>query len=133
MKHFILFVLCGIISLLKLMAAPDEDGIVIENDEIRLVLTQDARAHSLIHKPSGEECLIAGSNAPVFALTEYRPYDPENMLTYVAKSTTYPASKVVRKGDTLFVDFDRIAYTAIITLNITPYYIGFNLIQLDYS
>lgn len=117
---------------MNLLASSHEQDIVIENDEIKLTLTSDAKARSLLHKPSGQECLVEGSNAPVFALTEYRPYDAENMLTYVAKSTTFPANKVVRKGDSLFVNFDRIEYTAVIELNVTPHYIGFNLKRLEY-
>src|SRR5690554_3834630 len=131
-KYHILGTLCGLVFSLHLLASSHEQDIVIENDEIRLTLTSDAKARSLLHKPSGQECLVEGSNAPVFALTEYRPYDAENMLTYVAKSTTFPANKVVRKGDSLFVNFDRIEYTAVIELNVTPHYIGFNLKRLEY-
>lgn len=132
LKNILFFCLCVLFSLQTLFASPDEN-IIIENEEFRLTLDQNAQAISLMHKSSGEECLVKGNNAPVFALTEYRPYDAENMLTYVAKSTTYPANKVVRKGNLLKVNFDRIAYTATINLNITPYYIGFKLTNLEYT
>ena len=117
----------------RLVALPGGQDVVIENDEVRLTLTADGKTRGLLHKPTGQECLVQGFSAPVFGLTEYRPYDPENMLTYVAKTTTFPANKVVREGDTLFVNFDRLDYTAVIALNITPYYIGFTLARLDYT
>jgi hypothetical protein len=128
-----LSILCVLAVTTRLVAQPVGQDVVIENDEVRLTLTADGKARGLLHKPTGQECLVQGSSAPVFALTEYRPYDPENMLTYVAKTTTFPANKVVREGDSLFVNFDRLDYTAVIALNITPHYIGFTLARLDYT
>jgi len=110
-----------------------EEEIIIENTEICLILSTDGKALSLIHKSSGEECLVKNVKSPVFALTEYCPYDSENFLTYIARATTYPANKVVREGDKLNVNFERIAYTATILLNITPEYIGLKLTELDYD
>lgn len=117
----------------QVSASEGEKNIVIENAEMRLIISSDGKPVSLIHKPSGEECLQTGLKFPVFALTEYRPYDSENMLTYIARSTTYPANKIVKEGNLLKVTFDRITYTATIELNIKPEYIGFKLIKLDYD
>lgn len=106
--------------------------IVIENGEMRLVLGTDGRAISLKYKPTGEECLEKGTDTPVFALTEYRPYDNELFLTYPAKSRTFAADTIIRVGNELKVGFEQIAYTATIALNITDDYIGFTLRSLDY-
>lgn len=122
---------CLLFSIQTLIAS--NNNIVIENEEFQLIITSEAKPVSLIHKPSGKECLVKGTDVPIFALTEYRPYDAENMLTYVAKQTNYPANKVVREEDLLKVNFERIAYTAIIKLKITPYYIEFRLIDLEYT
>ncbi len=108
-------------------------GIVIENAEMRLVLGSNGKAISLKHKPTGQECLEKGVDAPVFALTEYRPYDNELFLTYPAKSRTFAADSLRLEGNELKVGFEQIAYTATIALNITDDYIGFNLKALDYQ
>jgi len=36
---------------------PDKNDIIIENSEFRLIIGRDARAVSLLHKPTGQECL----------------------------------------------------------------------------
>lgn len=107
--------------------------LVIENVEMRLVLSTTGKAVSLIHKPTGQECLEQGTNMPVFALTEYRPYDNELFLTYPAKPRTFAADTVIRTGDELKIGFEKIAYTATVSLNITDDYIGFKLTKLDYE
>lgn len=111
----------------------DLRDIVIENDEMKLVISHAAIPVSLLHKPTGEECLYTGANIPFCAITEYRPYDNELFLTYPAKSRTFAANKVWREGDLLKVEFEQIAYTATIRLNITDDYIGFKLTHLDYN
>ena len=117
----------------NLHASQEDKNIIIENAEMRLVIGSDGKAVSLLHKPSGEECLEVGVRSPIMTLTEYRPYDSENMLTYVARSTAFPANEITREGNKLKVKFDRIAYTATITLDIQPEYIGFTLTGLDYE
>lgn len=107
--------------------------IVIENAEMRLILGSNGRAISLKHKSTGQECLEKGTDTPVFALTEYRPYDNELFLTYPAKSRTFAADSIKRIGNELKVGFEQIAYTATIALNITNGYIGFSLKSLDYQ
>ncbi len=107
--------------------------IVIENAEMALTLSSDGKPLSLIHKPSGQECLEKGTNLPVFALTEHRPYDNELFLTYPAKPRTFAADTLWREGNQLKVGFHEIAYTATITLSITDNYIGFQLTGLDYE
>ncbi len=109
------------------------ENIRIENSEMCLTVSPTGRAVSLIHKPTGQECLDTEADIPICALTEYRPYDNELFLTYPAKSKTFGANKVRRVGDQLKVNFDLIAYTATIQLNITDDYIGFKLVNLDYE
>ncbi|MCK3685734.1 hypothetical protein [Maribellus sp. YY47] len=107
--------------------------VVIENAEMALTLSSDGKAVSLVHKPTKQECLEKRTDTPVFALTEYRPYDNELFLTYPAKPRTFAADTLWREGDRLKVGFQEIAYTATITLNITDDYIGFQLTDLDYE
>ncbi len=107
--------------------------VIIENEEMKLVISTEAIPLSLVHKPTGQECLYAGANIPFCAITEYRPYDNELFLTYPAKSRTFSANKAWLEEDLLKVEFEQIAYTATIKLNITDDYIGFKLTQLDYN
>jgi len=110
-----------------------EPDIVIENVEMRLLISPDGKAISLKHKPTGQECLQKGAEMPICTLTEYRPYDNELFLIYPAKARTFGANKAWRNGDTLKVKFEEIAYTASIALTVTDDYIGFQLTGLDYE
>jgi hypothetical protein len=122
-------------ALLSLPALPAraQNPVVVENSEIRLEISPSGVATSLIHKPSGQECLDTANPMPLCTLTEHRPYDNELFLTYPAKPKTFGANRVERSGNTLRVGFELIAYTAIITLDVTDDYIGFTLTGLDYE
>lgn len=127
---FFLLVVC--LPLFSSQYDKDKD-VIIENAEMRLVISSNGRAISLKHKPTGQECLHKGANIPISAITEYRPYDNELFLTYPAKERTFGANKVWREGNDLKVKFEQIAYTATISLSITDDYIGFKLTRLDYE
>ena len=72
------------------IAMPNEqkenNDVVIENAEMRLIISNDGKARSLIHKATGEECLITNADVPLCAITQYRPYDNENFLQSHAPS-----------------------------------------------
>ena len=61
-------------------------GIVLENAEMRLVIGENGQAKSLVHKATGQECLVKGANVPMFTVTQYRPYDNELQLAYITRS-----------------------------------------------
>ncbi|MEN8228842.1 MAG: hypothetical protein ABFS38_11870 [Bacteroidota bacterium] len=107
--------------------------IVIENAEMRLVLGSDGTARSLIHKTSGQECLMKGVHIPAFSITQDMPYDNEIKLTYPAKRKTFGADSLYRDGDNLIVSFELTDYEAIISLNITDDYFGFTLEKMKYK
>ena len=112
----------------------DTSLVVIENAEMRLILSSKAKAISLLHKTTGQECLdTTAEKSAVFAITEYRPYDNERFLIYPAKTTSHAANSVKREGNNLIVGFDHLSYTATIELNITDHYIGFKLKDLKYD
>ena len=58
-------------------ACKETGGIVLENDQFRLVIGSNAVAESLILKATGEECLMQGENMPIFSVTQDRPYHNE--------------------------------------------------------
>ena len=112
----------------------DTSLVVIENAEMRLILSSKAKAISLLHKTTGQECLdTTAEKSAVFAITEYRPYDNERFLIYPAKTTSHAANSVKREGNNLIVGFDHLSYTATIELIITDHYIGFQLKDLKYD
>ncbi len=108
------------------------DDIVIENKEMRLVIGADGKALSLIHKATGEECLVQDTGVPLCSITQYRPYDNENFLMFPAKPRVFPSNKIERRGNELYVEFQDTYDIAIIELNITDHYIGFSLKDIDY-
>lgn len=101
--------------------------IVIENEQFKLVVGNDAIAKSLVLKSSGEECLMPGENIAVFSVTQERPYHNEIKLGHPNKKMTFQANAVYREGDKLIVGFDLIPYEAIIRIKETPAYVGFSL------
>lgn len=110
----------------------DNQDVIIENAEMRLVLSKDGKARSLIHKATGEECLVADADVPLCAITQYRPYDNENFLMFPAKPRTFPSNKIERSGDELRIEFQDTYDIAFIELNVTDSYIGFTLKRIDY-
>ena len=102
-------------------------GIAIENKEFRLVVGEDGIAQSLVHKASGQECLLPGAQTPAFSVTQDRPYENELQLRYPAKRKTFPANSVRREGDRLIVNFELVDHEVVIRLRISDSYIGFTL------
>ena len=113
-------------------AVAETKDIVLENKELLLVIAENGQAQSLIHKPSGQECLAVGMDVPMFTATQCRPYDNELQLAYPAKVTSFPAEAVRRNGDRLVVTFAHVGFEATIGLKITESYIGFTLEKLEY-
>jgi len=111
----------------------ENTDIVIENAEMRLTFGNNGSAKSLIHKATGQECLMKGVDLPAFSITQDMPYDNEIKLTYPAKSKTFEADSLYRKGDNLIVSFELTDYEAVVNLNITDDYIGFTLEGMRYK
>jgi hypothetical protein len=115
------------------VSAIEADSIVLENPEMRLVISSSGSAQSLVHKPTGQECLAKDVAAPMFNVTQYRPYDNELQLAYPARITAFPADQVRREGDKLVVNFALVGYEALIGVTITDAYIAFRLEKLTYK
>ena len=71
--------------------------IVIENAHLRLTVGSDCIVKSLIHKASGEECLVQDQDISLFSVTQQRPYNNEVKLVYCNKRTTYQANRLRRE------------------------------------
>ncbi len=110
----------------------NEDGIAVENADLRLLLGGDGQVRSLLHKPSGQECLFAGAGAAAFSITQNRPYNNELQLKYPANPRSFAASSLRREGDRLVVRFEPLNIVATIGLRIAESYIAFALEKLDY-
>ncbi len=107
--------------------ADDEDDIVIENEQIKLIIGIDGTAKSLIFKPTNEECLRVGENISIFSVTQERPYNNEVKLAHPNKKTTYRADTIYMKDDKLIVGFETIPYEAVIKVKVEAEYIRFSL------
>lgn len=106
--------------------------ITFENQEFRLTIGEDGLVKSLVHKPSGRECLVCDEDMPVCVITQYRPYDNENFLMYPAKPRSFHSNKAWLNADTLMVEFADTYDIAKIKVDITPSYIAFDLVDRDY-
>ncbi len=103
------------------------DDIVIENDQMKLVISKDGYAKSLVSLPGQEECLLTMERVPICTITQERPYQNEIKLAYPTKETTFKANSVRRDGDKLIIGFGLIPWEAIVRLKITSSYIGFTI------
>lgn len=101
--------------------------VVIENAQMRLVITGDGMASSLVFKPSHTECLIQGKRIPVSTITEPRPYQNEIKLAYQNRKTTFKSNAVRKEGDTLIIGYELIPWEATVRVKIAADYIAFTL------
>ncbi|NLO35870.1 MAG: hypothetical protein GX112_05890 [Clostridiaceae bacterium] len=101
--------------------------LILENDQLRLVVGADCLAKSLVHKPTGEECLVAGEEIALFSVTQERPFNNEVKLAHPNKRTTFQANRLRREGDQLIVGFEITPFEAVIAVREAPEYIAFNL------
>ena len=108
-------------------------GIIIENEQMRLVVGEDCVSRSLIHKATGEECLVTDEEIALFSLTQERPYNNEVKLAHPNKRTIYQADRVRREGNKLIIGFEVIPYEAVIEIKEEPMYIGFRLDSFIYD
>ncbi len=108
------------------------DLIVLENSEMRLEIKSNGAAHSLIHKPTQQECLAKDSGETMFHVTQYRPYDNELQLAYPGKAIDFASNHVKQKDNRLIVTFESVGYEATIRVSITSAYIAFRLESLRY-
>ena len=107
--------------------------VVVENPRLRLVLSDDGHAKSLVSKATGEEMLEAGVRVPFSTITQDRAYDNEFKLMYAAKPWTLPSERIWREGDELKIRYRDEFFTAVVKLEVTDEYIGFRLARFDYE
>ena len=84
--------------------------VVVETKAFKLTINPDATAKSLMIKATGEEMLEPREGIPVFATTQIRPFNNEIRLVQQAKRTTYPANRVRREGDLIYMGFETAPY-----------------------
>ncbi len=103
------------------------NDIIIENEQVRLAISPEGFARSLLYKPLKTECLIENKRIPLCTITEDRPYQNEIKLAYPTKRTTFKANSVRKDGDRLIIGFELIPWEAVVCFKITPDYISFTL------
>jgi len=101
--------------------------VIIENNDMKLVISGDGIAKSLIYKPGNIECLIQGKKVPVSTITEPRPYQNEVKLAYPNKKTTFKSNRVRKDGDKLIIGYELIPWEATLSIKSTADYIAFTL------
>ena len=104
-----------------------EDDVIIENDELKLIIGSNAVAKSLLCKSTGEECLISNHRVPISTITQERPYNNEVKLAYPCQQMTFGANSIKKTGDKLFVGYELLDYQTIILINIKAGYVEFKL------
>jgi len=107
-----------------LYGGPD---IIIENSEMRLIISEEGYAKSLIHKATGQECLNTGESIPVF---ELKRYDRQELHLLVG-SQPLPSERVQKKGDKLIISFKNTSHVVTLHLTITDSYIGFTVDNVE--
>ncbi|MEA4889418.1 MAG: hypothetical protein VB070_08135 [Clostridiaceae bacterium] len=103
--------------------------IIIENGFFKLVIGGNCLTKSLVHKPTGEECLAVGEEIALFSVTQERPFNNEVKLAHPNKRTTFQANRVRREGNKLIVGFEITPFEAVVEIKEAPAYIGFSLVD----
>ncbi len=127
MKQILMLLLVTIAISCDNPSKKQETGIVIENEQVKLVVGEDGIVKSLLYKPAHEECLMAGKKVSISSITQDRPYNNEIKLAYPNKEMTFRANNVRLEGDKLIIGYELIPYQAVVRFQITPQYIRFSL------
>ncbi|MBR4887802.1 MAG: hypothetical protein IKU17_01520 [Clostridia bacterium] len=101
-------------------------ALILENDIICLRLGQNGTAESLLHKPTGTECL-AVHDMPLCAVTEDRPFNNELKLAHPNKRTTFQSNRFRWENGKLIVGFELIPFEAVVNVTDGGSYFGFAL------
>ena len=117
-------------------AAGPED-IIIENEEMKLIISSEGEARSLVHKPTGEECLSRDAGIPTFSLVldiNYSPYDDMHKTNLLpVGEREFAADEVFLKNNQLIARFDVIDIDLIVNVEIRPEYIHFSIEDIIYN
>jgi hypothetical protein len=109
-----------------------EGNIVLENKEMRLIIGRNGFVKSLVHLPTGQECLQTGKKVPAFTLTQHRPYDNELQLAHPAKTKTFTPDTVFWENGNLIIGFEPEKNRATVGIKITDKYIAFRIEEFNY-
>ncbi len=101
--------------------------IIIENARFRLVVGEDCVTKSLVHKKTGEELLYPGENIALFAAIQERPFQNEIKLAHPNKKTAFQGNRLRREGDKLYIGFELVPYSAVVSIKLTDSYLAFKL------
>lgn len=108
-------------------------NIILQNQQLRFEISQEAIPLSLIHKASGKELLSKECPAPLFGITQMTPYDNEWQLTMPARETYFAANSINPMGDQFEIRFEKINVVAVVSVQITDAFIGFELDSIKYD
>ncbi len=103
--------------------------LVLENNSFRLLVGADCRAKSLVHKATGQECLVTDQAIALFSVTQARPYNNEIKLAHPNKETSFQANRIRREGKRLIVGFELTPYSAVLELSEKADYLAFTLVD----
>ncbi len=108
----------------------EENDVIIENEQMRLVIGANAIVKSLLHKPSGEECLTRRISVPISAMVQPRPFQNEVKLAYPNEEMTFKANAVRKEGNRLTISYELIPDSIVVAVNIKSQYIEFKIEDL---
>ena len=103
------------------------DDIIIENEQMKLVISHKGYAKSLVCKSAGTECLVQGKNVALSTIIEPRPYQNEVKLAYPNKKTTFKSNSIRKEGDKLIIGYELIPWEATVAVKIAPAYLAFTI------
>lgn len=136
MHRFNILLLCILIMGMVGCTTNSEQSndIVIENEEMRLIISPEGMAKSLVHLPTSEECLMQNKKIPAFSLVQYDPYSDKIKASLVTLGKhEFSVDSVFRKGDNLIARFDIVDIDATIKIDFRPEYIRFSVEDFSYN
>lgn len=108
-----------------------ETSIIIENKRLRLTLSKNGIAQSLVCLHTGKELLATAEPLPFCSVTEERPYNNEIKLAHPNKWMRFSANRVRMEGNRLYVGFSLVRFEAILEVCETPDYVTFRTVGFE--
>ncbi len=104
-----------------------QNSIIFENETVYLRVGCNGIAESLLHKPTGTECLAPGEEMALFSVTKDRLFNNELKLAHPNKRSTFQANRLRWENGRLLVGFELLGFEAVVNVQDGGKYFAFTL------
>ena len=106
-----------------------QNSIIFENETMYLRAGCNGIAESLLHKPTGTQCLAPGEDMALFSVTKDRLFNNELKLAHPNKRSTFQANRLRWENGHLIVGFELLGFEAVVDVQDGGKYFAFTLVD----